>query len=76
MSRRPIFATNREIATVLKSFAAGNELTYDHKQRLIASGHIVAEKSPEKRETRGRAKMVYSLSGKGKGLVALSKNWK
>jgi len=74
--RPAIFATGKEVAAVLSAFADGAELSYDHKQRLIEKGYVKAEKSTEPRQTRGRAKMVYSIAGKGRSLLAASKNWK
>jgi len=76
MSRKPIFSTNKEIATVLKAFAAGQTVSYDHRRRLVATGHIVATKSETREMRRGPRTIVYALSGKGKGLLNLSKNWK
>jgi len=80
MSRTPIFNNGRSVAAALTKLVAGEPLTYDHTQRLIASGHVeVAGKTSTdavKVAGRGRHKIMYQPSKKGKAILSLSKTWK
>lgn len=81
MARPNPFADNKTIAKVLKTFAANpDDVSYAHKQKLIerelihVSGSTVTNKVEH--AGRGRHKLVYELTGKGRNLFNLSKNWK
>lgn len=44
--------------------------------QLVDRGYVVAEKLPNAEGQRGRAKLVYKLTGKGRSYLALSAKWK
>lgn len=79
MARIAIVSSNKKIATVLKAIVAGEEISYFHKRQLVETGHLVETKGitdAVKAAGRGRHKVSYELSTKGKTLVNLAKNWK
>lgn len=63
---------NKAIAAALKSF---DTLSRYHRVQLVKMGYAEA-KTEKLTAGRGRPTVKYELSGKGRGLVALSKNWK
>ena len=80
MARTPTLKNNVAIATMLKAIISGDgSVSRFHKVQLVESGHLVPKK--EKTEAvaaagRGRHKINYELSPRGKQIVSLSKNWK
>ena len=59
-----------------KAFALQNldGVSYYHKRQLVQQGLLNAVKIPQ--FGRGRPQYDYQVSGKGRGLIAMSKNWK
>lgn len=49
-------------------------VSYYHKRKLVEAGLLVEE--TVETGSRGRPAVNYNVSGKGRGLLALSKNWK
>ena len=61
---------------VLNQVASGNVETSRYLlNTLVTQGYLVSKEVKEK-TGRGRGKTVWELSGKGRGYLALSKNWK
>ena len=83
MARTSDFNDKFNIVAALQAIAAG--MTGDeapsrfHREQLVEKGFLVKEKKPELKKvvgSRGRAPVVYNLTGRGKGYINLSKNWK
>jgi hypothetical protein len=75
MKRGPktLAENNKLVATILSNFC-DSKLSRYQKLKLASRGLLV--QVPVKSDTRGRPAIVYELSGKGRGFVALSKKWK
>lgn len=79
MARTAATESNKGIAKLLNNFVKG-ELSYTYIRKLVDTGHISDTKKIQtegvRQAGRGRHKIEYELTGKGKGLLNLSKNWK
>jgi predicted ArsR family transcriptional regulator len=70
--------TRKVIVSILRdAVAAGGASTasYAYNERLVEMGFLVKNKV-KKTPGRGRLAVEYTLTGKGKSYVNLSKNWK
>jgi len=65
------FETSKGVVKALKNL---NSLSRFLKLQLVDKGFVKVVK--RKSEGRGRPVHDYEVTGKGRGLVALSKNWK
>lgn len=79
MARREL-RTNVGVVAQLKALVTGSEIKYAVLQELIDLGYV-AEKARVTTEAvkeagRGRKKIVYDATPRGKSLINLSKNWK
>lgn len=70
------FATKKSVAKVLRDYIGGNEVSRFLKLQLVEMGYLAVKPIDTETPRRGRKAHSYELSGKGRGLVALSKNWK
>lgn len=70
---KSVAENSRKRAAVLKDFASGKEVSYYHKRELVKLGFVVTVDA--KSGNRGRPARSYEVSGKGRGYLALSKNW-
>ena len=68
------FNTNKNIASTLVAINEGKTVSRYLSLQLVALGLLKTE--AVKNDGRGRPRVIYSVSGKGRGLIALSKNWK
>lgn len=68
---RPDALTKKMVVAVLADPAAN---TRYYLERVTEMGYL--EKVAVKTAKRGRPAVEYVMTGKGKGLVALAKNWK
>ena len=71
MARPASFNTKVSVANALMNLT---EVSRFHKLQLIEMGYLTVD--TVKKASRGRPAHDYVLTGKGRGLVALSKNWK
>jgi hypothetical protein len=72
--RRPIFANKNALTDVLEMIA-GNSFNNRYLSiKLMEMGLVetVAEKTPG----RGRPRIIYRLTGKGRGRLAIGRNWR
>lgn len=66
------FATKRNVVKGLETIET---LSRHLSLKLVALGYAEVVKVKET-AGRGRAKVYYKVNGKGRGLIALSKQWK
>ena len=69
--RPAIFAKAKAKVDALQNL---DNVSYYLKRQLVQQGLINAVKIVK--DTRGRPEYDYQVSGKGRGLIAMSKNWK
>jgi hypothetical protein len=72
--RKPTLANKFAVIDALNAVSAGNFKSRYLTLKLIDLGFVVAKQM--KSEGRGRPRVVYELTGKGRGRLAISKNWK
>lgn len=68
--------TKKKTVEILRAIEAGSENTAPrhYLERIVMMGYL--EKKSVETGKRGRRPVEYVLSGKGRGYLALSKNWK
>lgn len=76
--KTPVFATGRGKVEALKMVETGEaeKLSFYHRLQLQQMG-LIAKEDGERRPgiNRGRRPKIFKLTGKGAGLVNLSKSW-
>lgn len=70
---KSVFEDSRKRANLLKSFKNGDGVSTYHKKLLEGLGFVEAVNA--KSGGRGRPAKNYKLTGKGRGYLALAKNW-
>lgn len=73
--RPATFASNKAVAAALQAVQS-NEKSLSRFLKLQLAEKGLLEAVSEQSGKRGRPRLTYQLTGKGRGLVALSKNWK
>lgn len=71
--RIDLLDNKKKLVTVLKTGDFEN-LTFYMKTKLATAGYLAIEKVQTGK--RGRPADKVTVSGKGRGLIAMSKNWK
>lgn len=69
------FKNAKVIAKTLDAVNNGAPISRYLAEQLVELGYMNRGLQPKAIRTRGRLKVVYFVSGKGRGLIALSKNW-
>jgi predicted ArsR family transcriptional regulator len=72
--RLAVFRDNYAIVEVLEAIAAGMTKSRYLTLQLVQMGFV--KPVTVKTEGRGRPRVVYEVTGKGRGRIALAKNWK
>lgn len=72
--RKETFENAKAFAAVLKDTEKLNMLSRYLTLKLVNKGYMEAK--TVKGEGRGRPRVEYVVTGKGRGLVALAANWK
>lgn len=80
MARTPVINGNKAVVSMLRKIEADEtSVSRFHKIQLLEAGYVVTKKvitDAIKTATRGRHKIVYEPSTKGRSLLNLSKSWK
>jgi hypothetical protein len=80
MARTPVINGNKAVAVMLRKIEADeSSVSRFHKVQLLEAGYLVTKKvvtDAIKAATRGRHKLVYEPSAKGRTILSLSKSWK
>lgn len=72
MARTNSFNNTKSIVNALNTL---NETSYFLKRQLVHKGYLTVNKMRTS-DKAGRYAHVYEVSGKGRGLLAISENWK
>jgi hypothetical protein len=73
MARTPTFSNRTKLVETLNSIKNGEDVSRFLCLQLVDLGYVTTE--TEKHAGRGRPMIHYVLSGKGRGYLALAKNW-
>lgn len=71
MARTNSFNSTKSIVNALNAL---DKTSYFLKRQLVGKGYLTIDKTRTS-EKAGRYAYVYKVSGKGRGLLAISKNW-
>ena len=71
---KPKLESGRGKAALLKKFVSGETVSRYYKVMLVEAGYL-STTSVKETEGRGRPTVRYELTGRGRGLLALSQNW-
>lgn len=74
LGRRPVFNDSYAVVDALKKLSTGQLKSRYLTLQLVEKGLV--EPVTVKSGSRGRPRVVYQVTGKGRGRIALSRNWK